>query len=631
MSQNNLNPNKRNTTNLNTNLNTNLKNIRNNGSMSGYSNTTMNTGSTSGFSTKSVIGIILVVVIIIILLGVSYWAYNYYTNMQIHTYVNTEILTDVKDASSKFSIGSGTIPSSKYSNEYSVSMWLNIADYSYNYGKEKVILRRGESGSGNPEIVLDSKNNDLIVRVKLQGPSNMKAAFTDIPIQPSVQLQTHKYGINEPGDKAYIHGKFDLTGTTDIMMVPCEINTVFDKVSGNKVNYPTVQYSITSGCDNALNTHSPTDAMTIMIEQTKRMKEGFSDVSMNKLSDNSAPPETQVFNESFYNAISGGNTGNTVIERFDVTSDYVDASAAVMLDLCKIFSQLEKQSTADESIAIMNSFFQGMLDILAAGKKSFKTSQEINDEIMNSAEDKTKADILGIMKDSGSSAQFQSLIEKLHADSEILMNMETSMTTKPDFTAYQNAVNSKLIAANCKLTFDGSNEFDATISFYENIIKQIKKSLYTYIANLGVSIQKSNPNLVDKQASCLVESATNQDPTVGTCVARMIPLQKWVNVIVSIYNQIIDIYIDGQLASSCVLKGFPALSTSNVDITPDGGFSGQISRVAFSNTAMTVQRAKEIYYDGPIPTDSIFSMIPTWAYYLVAFIIIALIIGSFFM
>jgi hypothetical protein len=648
MSQTNLNPNKRNTSNLNSNLNVNrnsnlknfnnFKNQKNNGSMSGYSSTTTNTSSTTGFSAKSVIGIVLVVVIIIILLGVSYWAYNYYTNMQVHTYVNTEVLTDVKDASSKFSVGSGTIPNSKFSNEYSISMWLNIADYSYNYGKEKVILRRGEAG---PEIVLDSKNNDLIVRVKLQGASansamGSKSAFANVEdsIQtitiPTKQLQTHQYGMNEPGDKAYIRGKFDLEGTTDIMMVPCEINTVFDKVSGNKVNYPTVQYVMTSGCDNALNTHLPADAMTIMIEQTKRMKEGFTDVSMNKLSDNSAPPETQVLHESFYSAISGG-ASESMIERFDVTSDYVDASAAVMLDLCKIFSELEKQSTADDSIAIMNSFFQGMLDILAAGKKSLKTSEEINNEIMKSAEDKADADILTIMKDSKSIAQFSTLLEKLHTNSEILMNMEESMTTKPDFTTYQNAVNAKLIAANCKLTFDGATEFDATISFYENIIKQIKKSLYTYIANLGVSIQKSNPNIVDKQAACLVDSVTNQDPTVGTCIARMIPLQRWVNVIVSIYNQIIDIYVDGQLASSCVIKGFPAISTANVDITPDGGFSGQISRVSFSNTAMTVQRAKEIYYDGPVASDSIFSMIPTWAYYLTAFIIIALIIGSFFM
>ena len=106
----------------------------------------------------------------------------------------------------------------------------------------------------------------------------------------------------------------------------------------------------------------------------------------------------------------------------------------------------------------------------------------------------------------------------------------------------------------------------------------------------------------------------------------MIPLQKWVNVIVSVYNQIIDIYIDGQLSSSCVLKGFPAISTDAVNITPDGGFSGKITRVLFTNTAMTISRAKQIYYSGPVVTTSIFSMIPNWAYW-GAIIIIIISIG----
>lgn len=634
--------------NSNLNTNNNLKNSRNN--ISSYSNIiNSNTrSSSSGFSSKSVIGIVLVVVIIIILAGVSYWAYNYYTNIQVQTYVNTEVLTDVKDASSKFSIGSGTIPSSKYSNEYSISMWLNIADYSYNFGKEKVIIRRGDAGSGNPEILLDTKENNLIVRVKLQGASNVVAAnsksnFANVITmdqtttpKPTIQPQTHQYGVNEPGDQGYIHAKFDLEGTTDIMMVPCDTNRVYKKISGNMIDYPTVQYAITSGCDNALKTNKPDEAMTIMIEQTKRMKEGFSSVDVNKLSDNSTPAESQVIHESFYGAMSSSqihvpNVPIPVVEHFDALSDYVDASVAVMLDICNIFSQLQKQGTADDTLTIMNAFFQAMLDALASSKTTFKNSQEINDEVMKTLTEKSNSDMLSAMNKIGSNTQFQKLFEKLQQDSITLVNLETNMVDKPDFTAYQNAVNAKLIAANCQLTLDGTSEFDATISFYENIIKLIKKSLYTYITNLGNSIQKSNPNYAGKNASCIIDSATNQDPTIGVCVARMIPLQKWVNIIVSIYNQIIDIYVDGQLASSCVIKGFPALSTANVDITPDGGFSGQISRVAFSNTAMTVQRAKDIYYDGPISSSNIFSMIPNWAYYLTAFIIIALIVGSIFM
>ena len=103
----------------------------------------------------------------------------------------------------------------------------------------------------------------------------------------------------------------------------------------------------------------------------------------------------------------------------------------------------------------------------------------------------------------------------------------------------------------------------------------------------------------------------------------MLPLQKWVNVIVSVYNQVVDIYVDGLLTSSCILKTFPAISTDDVSLTPDGGFSGYISRVKFLNSAMTVQKAKDIYNDGPIYSPSLYSLIPTWVYYTVLVLIIA--------
>ena len=58
------------------------------------------------------------------------------------------------------------------------------------------------------------------------------------------------------------------------------------------------------------------------------------------------------------------------------------------------------------------------------------------------------------------------------------------------------------------------------------------------------------------------------------------------NFIVSVYNQNVDIYVDGQLSSSCILKRFPDISNEDVKITPDDGFSGMISRVKFTNSAI---------------------------------------------
>jgi hypothetical protein len=191
------------------------------------------------------------------------------------------------------------------------------------------------------------------------------------------------------------------------------------------------------------------------------------------------------------------------------------------------------------------------------------------------------------------------------------------------FSTIQSAVNTKLSSMNCPLTLSGNNEVDITTNFYAAFISMVKKSLYAYINNMGAGLQQSMPELAGAQsASCLIQNITNPDPTVGTCVVRAIPLQKWVHVIVSVYNQVVDIFIDGQLASSCVLKGFPAISTSNVLITPDGGFAGKISRVKFSNTAMTVQHAKKLYYDGPVATSGLLDMIPNWVWYGVIFIII---------
>ena len=141
----------------------------------------------------------------------------------------------------------------------------------------------------------------------------------------------------------------------------------------------------------------------------------------------------------------------------------------------------------------------------------------------------------------------------------------------------------------------------------------------------GIVWESFSSDLQDKE----INDTINSNLTVGECSVKMIPLQKWVNIGVSVYNQVVDIYIDGQLASSCVLKRFPKINTNDIEITPDGGFSGIISRVKFMNSALTIQQAKNIYYQGPIVSNSIFNIIPDWVYWSILLIIIISIIFSF--
>lgn len=582
--------------------------------------------SSGGYSGSRVIGIVILVVVIVLLIGACYWLYTVYSNRVFQTTVETEVLPDVKDAATNFSVGNGSIPSSKYSNEYSISMWLNIDNYTYNYGKDKIILRRGDKGDGNPEIVLDAKTNDLIVRLKLQGGavSNplIVSNFADIP---KLAPQTHQTGVHESGDTAYIHGAFPGGGLQ-------AATSTLDRVGNNVVDYPTIQYLQVGGCDNALTTMQPSEAMTIMIEQAARMKEkeaftsggdyDLARVDTTRLSDNSAPLESRnVYHDDYFAQISGNEVAPirqiaALKEGFDTVSDLTNACVSVMMDMCKLASAMQSQTNADNQVAAMNTAFQTVIDALESSRGTAKTADEISAKF-----EESMGSIASMMSPS---ATFAPLIANLLTDLEALKVASAQPgASSIGLSTLQSAVNSKLSSMNCPLTLSGTNEIDSTTNFYESLISLVKKSLYAYLNNMGAGLQNAYPELAGTQnASCLIQNMTNPDPTVGTCVVRAIPLQKWVHVVVSVYNQVVDIFIDGQLASSCVLKAFPAISTSNVVITPDGGFAGKISRVVFSNTAMTIQHAKQLYYDGPVASNSLWSMIPNWVWYGVIFLII---------
>lgn len=87
--------------------------------------------------------------------------------------------------------------------------------------------------------------------------------------------------------------------------------------------------------------------------------------------------------------------------------------------------------------------------------------------------------------------------------------------------------------------------------------------------------------------------------STASCQVPDFPLQKWVHVVISQYNQVLDLYIDGHLASSCPMPGFPAISTDGLSLCPDGGFSGRISRVTYSNTSLSASDVHSIYTSGP--------------------------------
>jgi hypothetical protein len=94
-------------------------------------------------------------------------------------------------------------------------------------------------------------------------------------------------------------------------------------------------------------------------------------------------------------------------------------------------------------------------------------------------------------------------------------------------------------------------------------------------------------------------SSNSSSPTIHQCSITNIPLQKWVNLIVSLYGRTLDLYLDGKLVRTCVMPGVPKMSPdSNILVTPAGGFNGWTTNFQYWATASNPQEAYNIYKGG---------------------------------
>lgn len=155
----------------------------------------------------------------------------------------------------------------------------------------------------------------------------------------------------------------------------------------------------------------------------------------------------------------------------------------------------------------------------------------------------------------------------------------------------------------------------------------------------GIELTKEHFGATDGAACACPEASVKEtdadrkafEDSCGKCVVPDFPLQKWVHVVVCQYNQVLDIYIDGKLKSSCVLPGFPDVVQENLVLCPDEGFSGMISKVSYSNTIYTAKDVAELYREGPegMP-GNIMDSVPTWGWVLLVVLVLGAIGWSVF-
>ena len=94
-------------------------------------------------------------------------------------------------------------------------------------------------------------------------------------------------------------------------------------------------------------------------------------------------------------------------------------------------------------------------------------------------------------------------------------------------------------------------------------------------------------------------STSGSNFVVHNCNVSNVPIQKWVNMVLSVYGRTLDLYIDGKLVRTCMLPGTANINNNaDVYVTPQGGFDGWTSKFQYYPNSLNPQEVWNIYSQG---------------------------------
>jgi hypothetical protein len=114
---------------------------------------------------------------------------------------------------------------------------------------------------------------------------------------------------------------------------------------------------------------------------------------------------------------------------------------------------------------------------------------------------------------------------------------------------------------------------------------------------VSISVFPNNNSASKTEPAPATGSGASTDD-VFICEVPNIPLQAWFSVSMSVFGKNADIYIDGKLVKSCMLPGVPKPAVGDIQLSPNGGFSGYICNVYHYPRMLTPGDAMNFYSAG---------------------------------
>ena len=109
-----------------------------------------------------------------------------------------------------------------------------------------------------------------------------------------------------------------------------------------------------------------------------------------------------------------------------------------------------------------------------------------------------------------------------------------------------------------------------------------------------IYVQDSSESTTNTDVSCISTSLED-------IVIENINMQKWVNIITTVNNRSIDVYINGKLVKTKTFNNVidtEAFNHGGISITPNGGFGGFVSKIQYYPYYITPEKAWSIYKGG---------------------------------
>ena len=82
---------------------------------------------------------------------------------------------------------------------------------------------------------------------------------------------------------------------------------------------------------------------------------------------------------------------------------------------------------------------------------------------------------------------------------------------------------------------------------------------------------------------------------VFICEVPNIPLQSWFSVSLTVFERNLDVYLNGMLVKSCFMSGVPKPAVGDIQVTPEGGFSGMVCGLVTANRTLNPSDALTFY------------------------------------